>query len=202
MKAHVLVALAMAIAAASSKAAVVIGDFEAGTDGWVSLSTSTAVQGTAWAATGTHSLLITANDWPTVNLENSATALAAMPLNDKIELTVHSLAGNLQGPTGIHMIISAAGNGTGGHLSSINDDYGNLSIGDGSADNTAVLTWTYDPTRLQSVVDGGLIWWQITLNTEGDKPAQYAIDNVTVVPEPASGALLAIPSLLLMRRKH
>ena len=100
------------------------------------------------------------------------------------------------------MIISAAGNGTGGHLTSINDDYGNLLIGDGSTGSIAILSWTYDPARLQSVVDGGLIWWQITLNTEGPKPAEYAIDSVAVVPEPGIAALVAITSLLVMRRKR
>jgi hypothetical protein len=69
MKAGILVVLTMAITAATSRAAVIIGDFESGTDGWVALSTSTAVQSTAWAATGTHSLLVTANDWLTVCLQ-------------------------------------------------------------------------------------------------------------------------------------
>jgi hypothetical protein len=125
-----------------------------------------------------------------------------MPLYNQVQLTVHSQAGDLSGPTGIHMIISALGNGNGGNPTSTYVDYGNISIGDGSTDHTAVLTWTYDPSSLQSVVDGGLISWQITLATDGNVPAQYAIDNVAVVPEPGSAALVMVTPLLLMRRKH
>jgi len=200
---HCILAAILGLAAATtSNAGVVIGDFEVGTDDWIALGSSTAVRSTDWADTGSYSLLVTSNDWLTLNLADSATALAAMPVNDILQLRVHSLTGDLSGATGLHMIISASGNGNGGNLASISDDYGYASIGDGLSNHTATISWTYDPTRLQSVVDGGLNSWQITLATNGLKPATFAIDNVQIVPEPTMVAPLIVGLLGLMRRRR
>ncbi|HEU6439353.1 MAG TPA: cellulase family glycosylhydrolase [Terriglobales bacterium] len=62
---------------------LLIGSFETGTDGWTSLSATSATQSTDWASEGTHSLLITATiDWTTnvwyntpLNLTNNYTAI-------------------------------------------------------------------------------------------------------------------------------
>jgi hypothetical protein len=207
-KSAVLFSIVLALALAGNSYGLVIGDFEGGLDGWVDQD-ATVSTSTVGATTGTGSMQVEmgAVDWHIATLIDAKPFREALGTTSEISMDVTAIAADMPTTTWLNvgMVINGQNNDeTGAHNNIDWQDLGQVGVPiDGAAH---ALTWAVPADLMAKLagVDENIWWLEVMLisnnNPDGDNTKFY-VDNVQLIPEPATMSLLGLGGLALLRRR-
>jgi len=206
-----IVAIVLMLAVTSTSYGVLVSDFEGSLSGWFTDEwvEGTISQSTIGATSGTGSMLVEApGGW----IQTSK--VDVKPFRDVLGLPgalisadVTSFAADMTGGwTEIEIVINGQNNDDNG----ANNNIGWNQLGLKPMDRTGspqTIIWDLPPDLITAVAatDENIAWFEFVLvcNTEdaAGSVGKFYIDNIQVVPEPATILLLGIAGLALRRRK-
>jgi hypothetical protein len=204
MKKVLFISLAVALVVVPGSYAALIGNFEGSLDGWLPNDAAISMSSIG-ASVGSGSMLISGpGGWhidcrldlkPIMGILGSTTQISADVTAFASDMTVSWM--------NMEMIYNGQNNDDSGTNNNIgwNSLGGRDILGDGI---THTLTWDV-PEALMNKLAGvdNNIWWlelMIISNNDGQN-AMFYVDNVQLIPEPATMSLLGLGGLAFLRRR-
>jgi len=206
-----------------SYGAVVIGTFEGtnGQTGWIDWQTQAPLlpndpnagaqyqaQQSVGATVGSYSLGLTQSGWGqslAIKLQDS-TLVDEFMANTTLLMDLSVPAGTTGGWVEVYTVSLNADDGAGSNIwvdLDVNKPPtgGHFDMWDGSPVRTNTIVWDYSQYFDDMAANPGFVELIFAFNGGGGADQMY-VDNIRLVPEPMTVALLGLGGLLLRRRKH
>ncbi|MBE0534976.1 MAG: PEP-CTERM sorting domain-containing protein [Phycisphaerae bacterium] len=200
-----LVSVVLVAALAGNSYGLVIGNFEGGLDGWLANDAALSVSSTG-ATTGSGAMLLEmgVGGWHINGRYDAKPIRDVLGMTTEISMDITAFA---QDMTATWMNVEVVINGMNSDDTGPHNNIGWRPLGgkdlvlDGVAHS---YTWTV-PTALMTQlagVDGNIWWLEVMLVSNNDSSnTKFYVDNVQLIPEPATLGLLGLGGLALLRHR-
>lgn len=201
-KLALLLSIALTVVLVPTSYGTLIGNFEGGLDGWAGQD-ATVSQDTIGATTGTGSMKIVGpKDWKITSKFDVRPFFGDLQAANQISMDVTVFDADNPGTTWmqVDMVINGQNYGT-------NNNIGWNMLGSKDVTRDGIPhTFVWDiSAALQTKLDGATLpidWLELMIISNKDgQNAQFYVDNIQLIPEPATMCLLGMGGLALLRRR-
>lgn len=203
-KLALLFSIAMTVVLVPTSYGLVIGNFEGGLDGWTGQD-ATISQSTIGATVGTGSMKIAGpSGWHITSKLDTHSFLSDLKAATQISMDVTAFDADMTTTwMQVDMVINGQNNNDAGANNNIDwNMLGSKDIARNGLPQT--LLWNI-PQALQTKLDGvtsNIGWLELMIiSNNGGQNAQLYVDNIKLIPEPATMGLLGMGGLALLRRR-